>query len=185
MAVVAALGHHLQQNAEFLLRDIPALQIDRAVGEKTLVAVALVELGLGALQAVVRFFGAGRLRIHGFEIENRLLERGDRAEEIAVLDVAVLPLCAAEPVGFFGKFDQLLARILNRPDSELILGERLKLLADRLERLGFTGVDDALIDGLQQNQEFFSMLLNDESLKKEVLGIFIKSIYEDLKNDEE
>lgn len=40
------------------------------------------------------------------------------------------------------------------------------------------------IDGLQQNQEFFSMLLNNESLKKEVLGIFIKSIYEDLKKDE-
>ena len=47
----------------------------------------------------------------------------------------------------------------------------------------FTGVDNALLDGLQQNQEFFSLLLNDEALKKEVLGIFIKSIYDDLKSD--
>lgn len=49
----------------------------------------------------------------------------------------------------------------------------------------FSSVDDALLDGLQQNQEFFSMLLNDESLKQEVLGIFIKSIYEDLKQEQD
>lgn len=47
----------------------------------------------------------------------------------------------------------------------------------------YTGVDNALLDGLQQNQEFFSLLLNNETLKKEVLGVFIKSIYDDLKKD--
>lgn len=44
-------------------------------------------------------------------------------------------------------------------------------------------LDDALVDGLQQNQEFFTMLLNNSDIKKEVLGIFLKSIYKDLKED--
>ena len=47
----------------------------------------------------------------------------------------------------------------------------------------YSGIDDALVDGLQQNQEFFTMLLNNTEIKKDVLGIFLKSIYEDLKND--
>lgn len=46
----------------------------------------------------------------------------------------------------------------------------------------FDDIDDALIEGLEQNQDFFSMLLNDESLKKEVLGIFTEEIYTSLKN---
>lgn len=75
-------------------------------------------------------------------------------------------------------------RDLMKKNPDLIASAKTNTL-NNFEFSYFTGVDDALIDGLQQNQEFFSMLLNDESLKKEVLGIFIKSIYEDLKNDEE
>ena len=41
--------------------------------------------------------------------------------------------------------------------------------------------DDALIDGLEQNQEFFTMLLNDEKIKKRILGFFVKNIYDELK----
>lgn len=42
-------------------------------------------------------------------------------------------------------------------------------------------IDDALIEGLSQNQEFFTMLLNNESIKKDVLGIFLKEIYDSLR----
>lgn len=49
----------------------------------------------------------------------------------------------------------------------------------------YSRVDDALVDGLQQNQDFFTMLLNNGDLKKEVLGVFLKGIYKDLKNDDE
>lgn len=45
----------------------------------------------------------------------------------------------------------------------------------------FDGVDDALIEGLAQNQDFFSLLLNDEEMKKQVLGIFTSEIYKSLK----
>ena len=41
----------------------------------------------------------------------------------------------------------------------------------------FDNIDDALIKGLEQNQDFFSLLLNNEEIKREVLGIFTGEIY--------
>ncbi len=46
----------------------------------------------------------------------------------------------------------------------------------------FDGIDDALIEGLSQNQDFFSLLLNNDEIKKEVLGIFTEEIYKSLRN---
>ena len=48
----------------------------------------------------------------------------------------------------------------------------------------YSGVDDALIEGLSQNQDFFKLLLNDDNIKKEVLGIFMSGIYKSLKKAE-
>ena len=44
----------------------------------------------------------------------------------------------------------------------------------------FDSVNDALIEGLSQNQDFFTLLLNDENIKKEILGIFVNEIYNSL-----
>jgi AcrR family transcriptional regulator len=41
--------------------------------------------------------------------------------------------------------------------------------------------DDALIEGLTQNQDFFTLLLQNEEIKKEVLGIFTDEIYKSLR----
>lgn len=51
----------------------------------------------------------------------------------------------------------------------------------------FDNIDDALIEGLEQNQDFFSLLLSNEEIKKEVLGIFTDEIYMSLRsaNDSE
>ena len=46
----------------------------------------------------------------------------------------------------------------------------------------FDNIDDALIEGLEQNQDFFSLLLGNEDMKKKVLGIFSEEIYNSLKN---
>ena len=73
-------------------------------------------------------------------------------------------------------------RDLMKKNPDLIASAKSNTV-NEFEYSYFTGVDEALLDGLQQNQEFFSLLLNDEALKKEVLGIFIKSIYDDLKRD--
>lgn len=45
----------------------------------------------------------------------------------------------------------------------------------------FDNIDDALIEGLNQNQDFFTLLLQNEEIKKEVLGIFADEIYKSLR----
>ena len=45
----------------------------------------------------------------------------------------------------------------------------------------FDDIDDALIEGLEQNQDFFSLLLSNEEIKRQVLGIFTEEIYKSLR----
>ena len=45
----------------------------------------------------------------------------------------------------------------------------------------FDQVDEALMSGWTQNKEFFSLLLNNEDIQKEVLGIFIPEVYRQLR----
>jgi type I restriction enzyme R subunit len=45
----------------------------------------------------------------------------------------------------------------------------------------FDNIDDALIAGLDQNQDFFSLLLSNDEIKREVLGIFAEEIYASLR----
>lgn len=46
----------------------------------------------------------------------------------------------------------------------------------------FDNIDDALIEGLDQNQDFFTLLLGNEEIKREVLGIFAEEIYRSLRD---
>ncbi len=48
----------------------------------------------------------------------------------------------------------------------------------------FDDIDDALIEGLSQNQDFFTLLLNNDDIKKQILGIFTEEIYDSLRNAE-
>ncbi len=48
----------------------------------------------------------------------------------------------------------------------------------------FDDIDEALLQGLSQNQDFFSLLLNNDDLKKQVLGIFTEEIYNSLRSDD-
>lgn len=47
----------------------------------------------------------------------------------------------------------------------------------------FDNIDDALIEDLNQNHDFFSLLLQNEEIKREVLGIFTNEIYKSLRTD--
>ena len=49
----------------------------------------------------------------------------------------------------------------------------------------YDDIDDALIEGLEQNQDFFTLLLNNDEIKKSVLGIFSGEIYKSLRKDDE
>ena len=46
----------------------------------------------------------------------------------------------------------------------------------------FDNIDDALVEGLSQNQDFFTLLLNNDDIKKEVLGVFASEIYRSFRN---
>lgn len=46
----------------------------------------------------------------------------------------------------------------------------------------YKSIDDVLVQGLEQNQDFYTTLLNNEELKKEVLGIFVSEIYSGLRD---
>lgn len=69
----------------------------------------------------------------------------------------------------------------------LLKSERLKISAKNntikdFEFSYFDDIDDALIEGLSQNQDFFSLLLSSDEIKRQVLGIFTDEIYKSLRN---
>lgn len=47
----------------------------------------------------------------------------------------------------------------------------------------FRVIDNALIEGLSQNQDFFSLLLANDDVQKEILGIFSEEIYNSLRKE--
>ena len=69
----------------------------------------------------------------------------------------------------------------------LLKSEKLKTSAKNntqkdFEFSYFDDIDDALIEGLSQNQDFFSLMLSNDEMKREVLGIFSDEIYKSLRN---
>lgn len=68
----------------------------------------------------------------------------------------------------------------------MLKSERLKTSAKNnsekdFEFSYFDSIDDALIEGLDQNRDFFSLLLNNDEIKRQVLGIFAEEIYNSLR----
>ena len=60
-------------------------------------------------------------------------------------------------------------------------GGQMAVYNDRNARSFTNDIDDALIEGLEQNQDFFSLLLSNDEIKKQVLGIFTEEIYKSLR----
>ncbi len=67
--------------------------------------------------------------------------------------------------------------------NELKLSAKNNTLKD-FEFALYSNVDKALLEGFSQNNEFFKILLNDENLAKEVIGIFTDEIYNTLRDEE-
>lgn len=68
----------------------------------------------------------------------------------------------------------------------LMKSDRLKTSAQNNSEKDFEfsfydDIDDALIAGLEQNKDFFTLLLNNEDIKRSVLGIFASEIYTSLR----
>ena len=45
----------------------------------------------------------------------------------------------------------------------------------------FKNIDDVLVEGLEQNRDFFELLLNNDEIKRNVLGIFAEEVYNSLR----
>lgn len=70
----------------------------------------------------------------------------------------------------------------------LLKSEILKTSAksNELKDFGFSyydNIDDALMEGFSQNQDFFTMLLEKEEMKKRVMGLFLEDVYKELKSE--
>ncbi len=47
----------------------------------------------------------------------------------------------------------------------------------------FDQVQDALIEGYEHNEDFFSLLLSNDEMKRELMQVFLKDVYKDLRED--
>lgn len=47
----------------------------------------------------------------------------------------------------------------------------------------FDNLDDALVKGMEQNRDFFTMLLKNKDVKQRILGIFVDEIYNSIRQD--
>ena len=87
-------------------------------------------------------------------------------------------------------FDQdVAAKAMLQIKEILLKSEKLQQSAavnteDEFKFSYFDDIDDALVQGLEQNRDFFSMLLNNPEIKKQVLGVFVTEVYKTLKNKE-
>ena len=68
-------------------------------------------------------------------------------------------------------------------DSEELKASALVNDQNNFEFTYFDNIDDALVEGLSQNQDFFTLLLNNDEIKKEVLGVFASEIYRSFRNE--
>jgi hypothetical protein len=48
----------------------------------------------------------------------------------------------------------------------------------------FDAVQDALIEGYDQNQDFFTLLLDNDEKKRELMQVFLEDVYKNLRGDE-
>lgn len=67
--------------------------------------------------------------------------------------------------------------------KELKLSAKNNTLKD-FEFALYSNVDKALLESYNQNNDFFKILLDDENLAKEVIGIFTDEIYNTLRDEE-
>ena len=66
--------------------------------------------------------------------------------------------------------------------SEELKASALANTENDFEFTYFDNIDEALVEGLSQNQDFFTLLLNNDDIKKEVLGVFASEIYRSFRN---
>ena len=144
----------------------------------------------------------GKIRASNF-----VQKKGEEHKKSDLVADPVLKLPTAEHFGLTEDKEKRLSEIIDEINSRtgknydndvvvkamlqirdiLMKSEKLKISAKNntqkdFEFSYFDDIDDALIEGLSQNQDFFSLLLNNDEIKRQVLGIFSDEIYKSLRN---
>ncbi|MBQ8626118.1 MAG: type I restriction endonuclease subunit R [Agathobacter sp.] len=96
-----------------------------------------------------------------------IAELNSRAGKTYDNDVAIKAMLQIRDIMM--KSDELRASAINNPEETFV------------QFAYYDAIDKALTEGLTQNLDFFTLLLNDEELKKNVLGVFASEIYKSLK----
>lgn len=138
---------------------------------------------------------------------NFVQKKGDEVTSPKLVASPVVKLATAESFGLTEAKEERLSQIIAEINSRtgksydndvavkamlqirdlLLKSEKLKTSAKNntvkdFEFSYFDDIDDALIEGLSQNQDFFSLLLSSDEIKRQVLGIFTDEIYKSLRN---
>lgn len=138
---------------------------------------------------------------------NFVQKKGEEHKSADLVAAPVVKLPTAEHFGLTEDKEQRLSEIIDEINSRigknydndvvvkamlqirdiLMKSEKLKTSARNntqqdFEFSYFDDIDDALIEGLSQNQDFFSMLLSNDEMKRQVRGIFSDEIYKSLRN---
>lgn len=138
---------------------------------------------------------------------NFVQKKGDEVTNPKLVASPVVKLATAESFGLTEAKEERLSQIIAEINSRtgksydndvavkamlqirdlLLKSEKLKTSAKNntvkdFEFSYFDDIDDALIEGLSQNQDFFSLLLSSDEIKRQVLGIFTDEIYKSLRN---
>lgn len=138
---------------------------------------------------------------------NFVQKKGDEVVNPKLVASPVVKLATAESFGLTEAKEERLSQIIAEINSRtgksydndvavkamlqirdlLLKSEKLKTSAKNntvkdFEFSYFDDIDDALIEGLSQNQDFFSLLLSSDEIKRQVLGIFTDEIYKSLRN---
>lgn len=145
---------------------------------------------------------AGKIRASNF-----VQKKGEEHKKSDLVADPVVKLPTAEHFGLTEDKEKRLSEIIDEINSRtgknydndvvvkamlqirdiLMKSEKLKISAKNntqkdFEFSYFDDIDNALIEGLSQNQDFFSLLLNNDEIKRQVLGIFSDEIYKSLRN---
>ena len=151
--------------------------------------------------------GAGFNLDGKIKASNFIQKKGEEHVSPNLVAKPVMKLPTAEHFGLTEDKEQRLSEIIDEINSRtgksydndvvvkamlqirdiLMKSERLKTSAKNntqtdFEFSYFDDIDDALIEGLSQNQDFFSLLLSNEEMKRQVLGIFSEEIYKSLRD---
>lgn len=139
---------------------------------------------------------------------NFVQKKGEEHKQSNLVSDPIVKLPTADAFGLTREKEELLSQIIAEINSRtgksydndvavkamlqikdiLMKSERLKISAKNNTEQDFAfsyfdDIDDALMEGRDQNKDFFDLLLKNDEIKHQVLGIFTSEIYKSLREE--